>query len=602
MLNCKLTASARGLKMHAWKLIALCSMAVVATAAVAQTAVDTNPQRNYRAWTGGDFWNWPKGNWTFWTPPKLWGAENIARRYGGGRGRYDQEPIIIAHRGLVSSAEKKLENTVSAVKNASEKGLFAVELDVQADKNGVAWPLHDRSALRPFLIRKNLDEMTTAEVASATLYLVRPESALDAAAGLGAAKYGALPPTGILNDEQLLETYGKGAVKMVASEELLLLKELIKRTVQINDRMSIFLDPKNYKSAVAAMVAAVESGFADRVFIKTYDAAWGKEVNIPEESVGTRLYWDSKNALWGNPDAGQLALVKIAPVFNLVDCLRSADQINSGTGCYQDAENRLRRLLTSWGENFEIQAVEMPGAYLDTWVEWVQKRYKPLAKGMSVSLYDGARCENEAYKKVFATSGRALKHQPIRECRSEPWAFGLQTLVEGYSPMPSTGYRFADFTAGGQFASRTESTPFGAYSYKAFEYQMDGLPKPATSDVGRRTVCAQMYNIRKVKASFVVSDYPIQEMQCNYYFEQLNGDSSTVSKDATMAFFWTWFQKRFADQRAACAATAVSTTDAANGLGARPDCWPGDDRVPMTHLDFFSKYTEGMVAWIGTNL
>jgi glycerophosphoryl diester phosphodiesterase len=69
--------------------------------------------------------------------------------------------LILAHRGLTSH---HLENTLAALTSAFDIGADGVEFDVQLSRDLVPVVFHDRSLKRLVGVRRNIDELTWAEL------------------------------------------------------------------------------------------------------------------------------------------------------------------------------------------------------------------------------------------------------------------------------------------------------------------------------------------------------------------------------------------------------------------------------------------------------
>lgn len=72
------------------------------------------------------------------------------------------DPIVLSHRGV--STGKFSENTISGIMEAKKEGADIVEIDVYQDKSGTLVLSHDHDLSRIFHIKKNISDLTDAEI------------------------------------------------------------------------------------------------------------------------------------------------------------------------------------------------------------------------------------------------------------------------------------------------------------------------------------------------------------------------------------------------------------------------------------------------------
>lgn len=415
--------------------------------------------------------------------PRRWFDRSPAERYD-----WSGPVLMLVHRGLVDLYRGIPENTVYSVMNAVHNHLYMVEVDIQVSKDGEAMALHDLSARRPMGIEtrpgdvdKLVNQYNAAEMTIKRSQIKNP-------------KYN--PANFSLYQPPFFEPFaGTGSRSTYIRTARQLFNEVtaitetspVTNTTVSGADVTFVWDPKNLESAQAIGRLVIENPeIAKRSMMKIYADQWSGTTDRNQVDLAVSRFM----SIADTPDKlTKLQALKMIPVVNVLNELNGADAKGI---VLQNATRFARKYVDSWAKNFEIAAVEFPGAYHPYWESFITDRYVGIGYMLN-------------------------------------WQFPKNPQMHGtrytYSPLIAAGYRFEDFSFNGI----------------AYDWNMDSLPKQDTADPARRTICGQIFDYRKTEfpqnwyfrkqqtavrrgrqkeiaqgrmAMVITADFPLQESYC----------------------------------------------------------------------------------------
>jgi glycerophosphoryl diester phosphodiesterase len=373
-----------------------------------------------------------------------------------------QIPYVVAHRGLVDIYRGIPENTLAAINNAVQNGLFLVEIDVQSSADNIAIATHDDSAHRTLNISNNFAKMNGSSVINNSILIQNP----------------------LYNQSGINPGYNANSLKQyyTTSENQRTLQYLMDNT---DNRVTFFVDPKNLKAAQAvARLAMTDNKYSSRIFMKTYDEFWEMELSNPEllASGNNPVAADAIYNLCGSSDTScqsKLTNMRIAPVVNVWKHM-NCTTISLSTDC-NSSLNTVTRIVSNWGKYFEVQAVELPGSWANGW-KYVATAFRLWA------LSNGNKLPKNSIDGVY------------------------------YSPLISSGYRFEDFA---QYTGGSSPVNFYDWNMKGLQ-QPDTVNSQRRTVCGQQVnfkgfgATAHQNSVDSV-VSFITTDLPMQEVYCANY-------------------------------------------------------------------------------------
>lgn len=393
-------------------------------------------------------------------------------------------PYMIAHRGLVVLRDGITENSLDAVINATIHNIPLVEIDVQATKDGVPMAFHDNSLKRTLGLSGNVADYAYWQLYNQDLLISNPDGTTSPAANFFCDGVGHKVLS--LGD---LFLYTRGGVTRGPTKS--------PTGCNGHPEVTFFFDPKNLHSGIATaqFLAGTTSDGKQVGFMKVYPNYWIGANQQPADSA-KNLYVAS---------GIKPGVVIVVPVINVRKLLDQGHTIEAMQ--YADA------IIKAYGQYFEIQAIELPGAWDQQWADFVYTYADHLEK-----------------PEIRA----ALKYNN----------FGGYY----YAPRISTGYRFPDFKDGdvpydwnmdgGANVDKVNEKRGIVGALAKFSCCVQLLDDPAT-----RVVEGSGYHM---PASYVTTDYPVQEIWARSYKKtatikgapQSNFSSSVTENIGTEAWLY----------------------------------------------------------------
>lgn len=399
-----------------------------------------------------------------------------------------KENVFISHRGLVDLHDGIAENTLAAVRNAVEDKIYVVEIDVQASRDKIPLALHDETVHRVLGLPDNqggenkvsqydaaglIGKTVKIKGANQKFYDADSHYAYD-----GGSRY--CGPVG----NQIM-SLGKLVQYMEAPPES------APDTCKPVSGMTYVWDPKNLESARATVNFATNSSYNNKFIMKVYPTFYTNSGAIAVIKTASQLK-DSRRKFVTNSGT-KFVTMKVMPVISTVRpalnlIAQETDPITREQKMQKTVEEAMA-IVTDWSQYFEVQGVEIPGAWDVHWAEFAHRLQDRL------EAFYGKKNDDSIYH-----------HNAIGEV-----------------PVISVGYRFADF-------AEADGSP-------AYVWEMDGYAKLDTSTDVRRTlggeyqwyqqspgwtssgrklgygVCSSIHQ----NGCFITTDFPMQEYGISLY-------------------------------------------------------------------------------------
>lgn len=386
----------------------------------------------------------------------------------------------LAHRGLVDLSKKINENTLDAVQRAVQNGIFMVELDIQASKDGKPVVTHDDSLSRTTTLDNpvNFYDAAFYDTEKRATYIKSPQN-----------KETLAQPYYCKNGHQLM-TF-ESLFKTMEGASTHPRESVSGRVCDVRTGITYFLDPKSLASGQSVFKFIADSSRSGtepkKFFVKTYDNHWSP--SNPNDAA--------RQALLGLTLL-ETKRIQVMPVISIRSFLDKSVPDFVGAVSYATG------IVKAWNDaGVSVAAVEFPGAWDNKWAVFVHDFYVELHRDRRTYL------NNNPYELISISPGTSERVH--------------------YSPVLSYGYRFPDFS---------KRNSGGVIEF--FNWGMDGQSKLDTTDKARGTlgsayliageICKNGFFLGRDRTRgdvyqsgcFVTTDFPHWESKINR-----NGKKST---------------------------------------------------------------------------